>query len=111
MSTVLQSKAMGKAQTNKEYLDANAEDFSAELQHLLAQQREIYDRLRAKKAQIVERLREEMVCEVGREPVGTTYTRWGQWRIIVDDKPAPKVAAAKRKTYAQYRMELEGKNA
>jgi hypothetical protein len=112
MSTVLQSKAMRKAETNKEYLDANAEDFSPELQHLLAQQREIYTAFKQKKAEIVARLREEMVCAPGREPVGTAFTRWGQWVVVIGDKPAPKVAGAKRhKTYAEYRAQVEGRNA
>jgi hypothetical protein len=113
MSTVTQARTTAKAQTNKEFLAADPEDFSTELQQLLAQQREIHDAFRAKKAEILERVREEMICEPGRQPVGTGYTRWGQWFVVVDDKPAPKVPVVKCKTYAAYRahVEAEGRNA
>jgi len=112
MSTIPQSKTTAKARTNKEFLVADPEDFSPELRHLLAQQRELNDALRMKKAEIRERVREEMTCEPGREPVGTGYTRFGQWVIIVGDKPSPKVAAVKRQTYAEYRAQVvaEGRN-
>jgi hypothetical protein len=112
MSTIPQSKTTAKAQTNREFLVADPEDFSPELRHLLAQQREIQDALRMKKAEVLERVREEMICEPGREPVGTGY-RWAQWFIVVDDKRTSKAAAVKCQTYAEYRaqVEAEGRNA
>jgi hypothetical protein len=102
MSTVPQAKARAKARTNKEYLDASAEDFSVRIQHLLAQEREIYDTLKEKRAQIVAQLREEMTCAPGREPIGTRWMRWGQWVIVVADKSVAKArTTSRRKTYAE----------
>ena len=50
MSTLPQSKTTAKARMKKEFLVADPEDFSPELRHLLAQQREIDDARRIKKA-------------------------------------------------------------
>jgi hypothetical protein len=107
MSTIPQSKTTAKARTNKEFLVADPEDFSPELRHLLAQQREIHEALRMKKVEVLERVREEMICEPSRQPVGTGYRRGGVWFIVIGDKPALEVAAAKRRTYAEYRAQVE----
>jgi hypothetical protein len=101
---------------NPEYLNASGEDFSAAVHRLLLEERRIYQALTTVKAEILEAVRAEIVCEPGRQPVKTQYTRWGQWQIVIDDKPVPKAPKApkapkvKRRTYAEYRAGLETKN-
>jgi hypothetical protein len=108
VATVFQNKGRNRTMadiTNKEFIHASAKDFSKGLQQLLEEEREIYRALKAKKAEVLERVREEMTLEFGREVAGTGYTRWGQWVIVIGDRPAPKTA--KHRTYSEYRTELE----
>jgi hypothetical protein len=100
-------KAMARPESNVEYLNASADDFSAKVVELLKTEREIYDMLKQAKAEVLAQVRAEMSCEAGREVKGTTYTRWGQWQIVIGDKATPKAQPTQRKSLADYRREQE----
>lgn len=91
-----------KIETNNEYLDASPQDFSAAIQSALAEERTIYDMLKAQKAKVLALVQAEMPVAEGREVKHTAYTRWGQWQIVIGDKSQPKQAAGARQTLAQY---------
>lgn len=97
---------MAKAQrveTNNEYLDAKAEDFSATVQAALGEERAAYEVLQAAKAKVLQAVVAEMPMPAGREVKRTAYTRWGQWQVVVGDKVAPKAASnGTRQSLADY---------
>ena len=103
--------AKAKVDTNNEYLDANASDFSDNVQALLADERKAYDELKARKALVLAAVIAELPVVAGREVKRTAYTAWGQWQIIIGDKVAPKVVAGPRKTLAQYQAEQDAAGA
>lgn len=89
--------------TTKVWVDASVADMPAHIQALLTEEREIYDMLKAQKAKVVAALRECMAVKGGKVIVGTTYTRWGQWQIVLDDAPSAKPAKASgRATLADF---------
>jgi hypothetical protein len=98
--------AKAKIDTNNEYLDANAKDFSNVVRELLVLEREAYDVLKQRKANVLAAVKAEMQVAAGREIKRTAYTAWGQWQIIVGDCIAAKTATStKRKTLAEYQAE------
>lgn len=98
-----------KIETNNEYLDAQPGDFSEAIQSALAEERTIYDMLKAQKAKVLALVQAEMPVADGREVKHTAYTRWGQWQIVIGDKAQPKAQAGARQTLAQY-LAAQGSN-
>ena len=94
--------AKAKQETNNEYLDAAPDQFSDAVQAALADERQIYDLLKAQKAKVLGLIRAEMPMPEGREVKFTAYTRWGQWQIVVGDKVAPKAQASGRASLADW---------
>ncbi|MBZ5616214.1 MAG: hypothetical protein LAO23_19575 [Acidobacteriia bacterium] len=94
--------ARTKVETNNEYLDASAADFSEAVQELLRQERAAYDVLKACKDKVLIAVRAEMPMPQGREVKRTAYTAWGQWQVIVGDVVAPKVQSTGRQSLADY---------
>jgi hypothetical protein len=90
-----------KVDTNNEYLDAAPEMFSAAIQAMVEEERQIYELLKAQKAKLLAAIQAEMPVAAGREVKRTAYTAWGQWQIVVGDKIAPKANSAKR-SLAEY---------
>jgi hypothetical protein len=77
--------AKEKIDTNNEYIDANANDFSNAVRELLVLEREAYEVLKQRKANVLAAVKLEMTVPAGREVKRTAYTAWGQWQIIVGD--------------------------
>lgn len=101
--------AKPKIDLNLEYLDSNANDFSNAVRELLVLEREAYDVLKQRKANVLAAVKAEMQVAPGREIKKTAYTAWGQWQIVVGDKIKPvDKSATKRKTLAEYQAELAG---
>lgn len=88
--------------TTRQWLDVGADDFSAEVQALLEHEREIYNLLKAAKAETLAAIRQEVPLPQGKEIVSMAYTRWGQLQIVVDDKAAPKAPSAVRASLADF---------
>ena len=91
----------------KQYLDVNAADFSAELNALVAENRAVYEMQREVTRKIVAQLNAECTLNDGRVIVGITWTRWGQMQAIEADKPVAKVAAKARQSLSAYRTASE----
>lgn len=91
--------------SEKRYLDVNAQDFGSDVIALVEQQREIYTREKAIKAQIVAALNAQVALGSD-EVVGVCWTRWGQMQAIVAQRTAPKIAKVKQ-SLADYRAEQE----
>lgn len=87
-----------------DYLDVNFAELNDDtLTALVAAQRETYAADKAAKAAMVARLNELLEMPEGRQVTGTTYTRWGQAQIIVNDTPKAKEAGGKaRPTLAAF---------
>lgn len=94
--------AKAKVETNNEYLDARAEDFSVNVQELLKRERAAYDALKAIKDMVLAAVRDELPMPTGREVKRTAYTAWGQWQIIVGDKVEAKPKASGRASLADF---------
>ena len=59
--------------------------------------------LKAHKAKVLAAVRAEVpTVEIGREIKSTTYTRWGQWQLVIGDKTTAKVSGNGRATLAEY---------
>ena len=97
--------AKAKIDTNNEYLDARAEDFSERVQEALKQERAAYDMLKQAKAVVLAAVIAEMPMPEDREVKRTAYTAWGQWQIVVGDKVVAKAKEGARKTLAEYMAE------
>ena len=88
---------------DKQYMDVNVSDFSAELSALVQENRAIYEMQREVVRKIVAQLNSEVTLADGREIVGVTWTRWGQMQAIEADKPKAKVQARVRQSLSAYR--------
>lgn len=80
--------------TKAQYLDANPAELGETLQALVAAQRVTYDADKVAKQAICAHLNEYLELPESKAVVGVTFTRWGQFQIIVADKPAAKEAKA-----------------
>ena len=94
--------AKAKIETNNQYLDAAPDMFSGVVQALLKDEREIYDMLKAKKAEVLAAVKAELPMPAGREVKRTAYTAWGQWQIIIGDVVAKTAPSGARKSLADY---------
>lgn len=89
--------------TKAQYLDANPAELGDELQALVSTQRVTYDADKVAKQAICAHLNAHLELPEGKAVVGVTFTRWGQFQIIVADKPASKESSAKaRPTLAAF---------
>lgn len=92
-----------KRETTKVWLDANVSDMPQHVQDMLVEERAIYDMLQAQKDKITKALQECMAVKGGKVICGTSYTRWGQWQIVLDDAPVAKAKAGNgRATLADF---------
>lgn len=95
--------AKAKVETNNEYLDASADQFSDTVQTLLKEEREIYDMLKAQKAKVLVAVKAELPMPAGREVKRAAYTAWGQWQIIIGDVVQAKATGGTaRQSLAEY---------
>lgn len=87
---------------DNQYVNISAEDFSEAVQEMVKIERQMYEAMKAHKAKLVAAIREEVpTLPLGREIKSTTYTRWGQWQLVIGDKAVVK-AAGNRQTLAEF---------
>lgn len=87
------------------YANISPTDYSERVQALHREEREIYEMLKAHKAKLLAAVREETPPEfvgLGREIKNTTYTRWGQWQLVIGDKAVVKSGNGSRPTLADF---------
>lgn len=94
--------AKAKIETNNQYLDSNPQDFSQEVQDALAEERLAYEVLKEARAKVKALVVAELDMPDGLEVKYTTFTRWGQWQVVVGDIVAPKSTAKPRQSLADY---------
>ena len=90
---------------DREYFDINAQDFSAEFQALVAENRALYEKQKAVAKQMAQMLSAEIdnaALPIGHTVVGVAWTRWGQMQAITAT-PTIKASNSKpRKTLTAY---------
>ena len=95
---------------DREYFDINAQDFSAEFQALVAENRALYEKQKAVAKQMAEMLNNEIdrtTLPQFHTVVGVAWTRWGQMQAITAT-PTVKASNSKpRKSLSAYRAEQE----
>lgn len=88
---------------DNEYVNISPEDFSETVQELVAIERQMYQAMKAHKAKVLAAVREEVQgLPLTREIKQTTYTRWGQWQLVIGDRVAPKATSNGRQSLAEF---------
>lgn len=83
---------MATDKVEREYVDVSATDFSAKVQALLTAEREVYQMLKAAKAETLALIRSEVPMPQGKEIASMAYTRWGQLQLVITPEAQAKVA-------------------
>jgi hypothetical protein len=88
---------------DNEYVNISPEDFSVEVQALVETERKMYQAMKAHKLLVLAAVREEVAgLPLTREIKQTTYTRWGQWQLVIGDRVAPKATSNGRQSLAEF---------
>jgi hypothetical protein len=88
---------------DNEYVNISPEDFSETVQELVAVERQMYQAMKAHKAKVLAAVQAEVAgLPMTREIKSTTYTRWGQWQLVIGDRAIAKPQANGRQSLAEF---------